>query len=79
MAKPMTGFITSMMPFNCSSVIILAKTVENDMPINIKLSTGVGSRLLMIKPIPAEASSMASMTVSVEVGFLVRRSILPVI
>ncbi len=68
MANPITGFMTFMIPFSCSAVIMLAKTVENDMPMSIKFSTGVGSRLLMTNPIPAEAASIRSITVRVTPG-----------
>lgn len=42
-AKPMTGFMTFIMPSSFSLGTMLAKTVEKDMPMSMKLTTGVGS------------------------------------
>ena len=77
--KPMTGVMTFIIASNCSFVTMLAKTVEKDMPINMKFKTGVGRRLLVKRPIPAEIRSMHSITAKVLAGFLVCCSIFPVI
>ena len=76
---PMTGFITCMIPSSCSMGIILANTAENAMPISRKLSTGVGSRLLIRNPMPADASSITTVAASELRGVFICRRILPVI
>ena len=76
--KPMTGFITLIMPSSCSAVTIFEKTVEKDIPSSIKFSTGVGSIPLMANPMPAESSSITSMTARALFRFLVCWSSFPV-
>ena len=69
-AKPITGFITFMMPSSFSCDIMLANTVEKAMPISIKFSTGVGSMLFDFTNPMYIAESWITFLTKFAIGFL---------